>query len=87
MNTIINYTIDPFLYKNHLHKDLLHLTDQLLRAREIKYLKTHIGEVKSHTYIKNDEVTDKASREVVDGEAPPDITFDEADPPVGGLRI
>ncbi len=22
----------------------------------------------------------------MDGEAPPDITFDEADPPVGGLR-
>jgi ribonuclease HI len=51
INTIRNYTIDPVSYNNHLHKDLLNLTDQLLRARETKHLKTRIGKVKSHTDI------------------------------------
>jgi len=86
INTIRNYTIDPASYNNHIHKDLLNLTDQLLRATEEKHLKTHIGKVKSHTDIEYNETADKAAREVVGGEAPPDITFDEADPPVGGLR-
>jgi ribonuclease HI len=58
-NTIRNYTIDPASYKNHSHKDLLNLTDQLLRVREIKQLKTHIGKVKSHTDIEYNEATDK----------------------------
>jgi hypothetical protein len=31
-------------------------------------------------------VVDTAARAVVDGEAPPAVIFDEADPPVGGLR-
>ncbi len=42
--------------------------------------------MKSHAYTEYNEAADKAAREVVDGEAPPDITFDEADPPVGGLK-
>ena len=46
INTIRNYTIDPPSYKHHLHKDLLHLTDQLLRARDPNQLQTHIGKVK-----------------------------------------
>jgi ribonuclease HI len=86
INTIRNYTIDPASYNTHLHKDLLHLTDQLLRTREKKNLKTHIGKVKSHTDIEYNEAADKAARQVVEGEATPDITFEEADPPVGGLR-
>jgi hypothetical protein len=32
------------------------------------------------------ETADKAARAVVDGEHTPDITFQEADPPFGGLR-
>jgi ribonuclease HI len=86
INTIRNYTIDPASYNNHLHKDLLKLTGQLLRARESKHLKTHIGKVKSHTEIEYNEAADEAARKVVEGEFPPDIIFDEADPPVGGLR-
>jgi ribonuclease HI len=85
-NTIRNYTIDPASYNNHIHKDLLNLTDQLLRARETKHLKTYIGKVKSHTDIEYNEAADKAAREVVEGEAPPDVIFDETDLPVGGLR-
>ncbi len=85
INTIRSYTTDPASYKSHLHKDLLHLTDQLLRARDIKHLKTHSGKVKSHTDIEYNEATDTAATTVVDGEAPPKITFDEADPPIGGL--
>ena len=49
-------------------------------------VKTHIGEVKSHTDIGYNEAADKAPRVVVDGEATPNIIFDEADPSVGGLR-
>ena len=86
INTIRNYTIDPASYKRHLHKDLLNLTDQPLRARDLKQLKTHIGKVKSRTDIEYNEAADTAARAVVDGKAPPDITFDETDPPVGGLR-
>ena len=36
INTIRNYTIDPTSYKHYLRKDLLYLTDQLLRARDTK---------------------------------------------------
>ena len=64
----------------------MHLTDQLLRARDSKQLQTHIGKVKSHTAIEYNEAADKAARAVADGEVPPDIAFDEADPPIGGLR-
>ncbi len=32
------------------------------------------------------ETADKAARAVVDGENSPDITFEDADPPIGGLR-
>jgi hypothetical protein len=32
------------------------------------------------------ETADKAARVVVDGKHKPDITFDEADPPIRGLR-
>ena len=32
------------------------------------------------------KAADKAARAVVDGEHTPDITFDDADPPIGGLR-
>ncbi len=84
--TIGNYTIDPTSYKYHLHKDHLHLTDQLLRARDTKHLQTHIGKVKSHTDIEYNETADSATRAVVDEDAPPDITFDEADSPIGILR-
>jgi ribonuclease HI len=33
INTIRNYTIDPAAYNHHLHKDLLQLTNQLLKDR------------------------------------------------------
>jgi ribonuclease HI len=61
INTISNYTIDLASYNDHLHKDLLKLTDRLLRAREIKQLKTHIGKVESHTDIEYNEAADKAA--------------------------
>ena len=32
------------------------------------------------------ETADKAARAVMDGEQFPEITFEEADPPIGGLR-
>jgi hypothetical protein len=41
INTTRNYTIDPAAYNHHLHKDLLQLTNQLLKERDSKQLKTH----------------------------------------------
>ena len=64
------YTIDPTFYKQHLHKDLLHLTDQLLRARDTKQLQTQIGKGKSHTNIEYNEAADMAARAIVDGKVP-----------------
>jgi len=36
--------------------------------------------------VEYNETADKEARAVVDGENLPDITFEEADPPIGGLR-
>ena len=83
INTIKNYIIDPTSYKHPLHKDFLHLTDQLLRARNTKQMQTYIEKVKSHTDIKYNESADTAARAVVDEEVPPNIPIDEADPPSG----
>jgi ribonuclease HI len=83
MNTIRNYAIDLAAYNNHLHKALLQLTNQLLKDRD---LKTHIGKVKSHTGVEYNETADKAARAVVDGENTPDITFEDADPSIEGMR-
>jgi hypothetical protein len=52
----------------------------------MKQLKTHIGKVKSHMDIEYNEAADKAARAVVDGETTPDIIFDAAETPVGGLK-
>ena len=86
INTIRNYTIDQAAYNQHLHKDLLQLTHQLLQERDSKQLKTHIGKVNSHTDVEYNETADRTARAVVDGENTPDITFEDADPPIGGLR-
>jgi len=80
INRIRNYTIDPAAYKQHLHKDLLKLTYQLLRYREFKNLKLHIGKVKSHTDVRHNERANKAARAVFEGEVEPDTTFEETDP-------
>jgi hypothetical protein len=36
--------------------------------------------------VEYNETADKATRAVVDGEHASDITFEDADPPIGGLR-
>ena len=75
INTILNYTIDSADYNQHLHKDHLQLINQLLKERDSKQLKTHIGKVKSHTDVEYNEMADTSARAVVDGENTPDITF------------
>jgi hypothetical protein len=35
--------------------------------------------------VEFNEIANKAARSVVDGETTPDSTFEEADPPIGGL--
>jgi hypothetical protein len=57
-----------------------------LRIRDSKHLRIHIVKVKTHTYLEYNELADVTAIAVVNGEAPPDITFIEADPPIGGLR-
>ncbi len=83
INTIRDYATDflqiPFT------KHILQLADQLLRARDTKQLQTHIGKFKSYMDIAYNEAADSAARAVVYREVSPDITFNEADPPVGGL--
>jgi ribonuclease HI len=86
INTIRNYTIDPAAYKHHLHNDLLQLTSQLLRDRDSKHLKTHIGKVKPHTDVEYNETADKTARAVEDVETASDTIFEKADPLIGGLR-
>ncbi len=86
INTIHNYTIDPTSYNQHLKKYLLQLTNQQLKYRSHKQLKTHIGKVKSHTDVEYNETAGKVARAVVDGEHTPDITFEEVYPPIVGLR-
>ncbi len=78
------YTINPSSYKHYLYKDLKQLTDHQLRTANTKQLQTHIGKVKSHTDIEYNETVVSTAMAVVDREVPPDITFDEADPPSRG---
>ncbi len=80
ITTIRKYTINPTEYKQHLRKDLLQLTAQLLRYRDSNHLKTNIGK------FKYNETADKAARAIVEGEVKPDATFEEAESPLGGLR-
>ena len=79
INTIRNYTIEPASNKHRIHKDLLHHTDQLLRVRDAKQFRTHIGKVKAHTDIEYNESADTVARSMLNGEAPPDIAFDDAE--------
>ena len=67
INTIRNYIIDPAPYNQHFYKDLLQLTNQLLKDRNHRQLKTHIGKVKSHTDVEYKKKSDKAARAVADG--------------------
>ena len=48
--------------------------------------KTHIGKVKSHTGDTHSDEAETTARYVVEGHKTPDITFTDADPPIGGLR-
>jgi ribonuclease HI len=86
INAIRDYTMDPSAYKQHLQKDLLHITGQLLRGRDVKQIRTHIEKVKSHTDIEYNETSDTAARRVEDGEATPGIVVDDADHLIGDLR-
>ena len=48
--------------------------------------KTHIGKIKSRTGVTHNDEADTSARNVVEGHKIPDITFTDAEPPVGGLR-
>ena len=49
--------------------------------------KTHISKVRSHTGVTHKDESDTVARNVVEGHKNPDIIFNDANPPVGGLRI
>ena len=52
INTIRKYTIDPAAYNQHLHTDLLQLTNQLIGDRDSIELKTQMGK-SNHTRERN----------------------------------
>jgi ribonuclease HI len=52
INSMRNYALNPSRYHSHLHEAHLHLTDTLLRERELQGYHTHIWKVKSHTGIR-----------------------------------
>ena len=80
IHTMRNYSRDPSAYNNHVHRAHLHLNDRILRTRENKGYKTHIGKVKSHTGITYNEVADTAAKAVVEETQPHTVEFNEADP-------
>ena len=49
--------------------------------------KTQIGKARSHTGFTHKDEADTPARNVVEGQKTPDITFTNADPPIGGIRI
>ena len=49
INTLRNYALNPLRYTHHTHKDLLAHTNNIIKNRDAKGYKTHIGKVKSHT--------------------------------------
>ena len=81
-----NFTSQPYAFHNHQHKKLLKLADNIIRERDLKGYTIHIGKVKTHTGVVYNAVADEGARSVVDGKKRPDITFTDADPPIGGLR-
>jgi hypothetical protein len=85
-NTIRKYAIDPLCFNHHPHKELLQLADDILRTRDNMGHTTHIGKVKSHTGVTDNDEADTAARIVVEGHKTPDIIFTYANPPIRGLR-
>ena len=85
INSIRKYIIDPLNYKHRPHRDLLRKANNHIPIRYQLGLTTHIGKVKSHTGVTHNDAADVGARGVVDGNILPDITFTEADPPIGGL--
>ena len=47
-------------YTHHIHKDLLMYANNIIKVRDEKGLKSHIGKVKSHTGVTYTDVADKA---------------------------
>jgi ribonuclease HI len=86
INTIRRYAIDPHSFTHHPHKHLLQLADNIIHTRDDMGYKTHIGKVKLHTGVTHNDEADTTARNVVEGHKTPDITFTNADPPIGGLR-
>ena len=85
-NTIRKYAIDPLCFNHHPHKELLQLADDILRTRDNMGHTTHIGKVKSHTGVTDNDEADTAARGVVEGHKPQDIICTDADPHIRGLR-
>ncbi len=87
INTLRKYAINPLSFTHHQYKDLIKLAGDIIRTRDIKEYKTHIGKVKSHTGVPHSDEPDTAAHTVVEGYNESDIVFNHTDPFVGGLRI
>ena len=76
----------PLSFIHDPHKHLLQLADNIMNTRDNMGYNTHIGEVESHAGVTHNDEADTSARNVVEGHKTPDITFTDADPPIGGLR-
>ena len=63
-----------------LAQPLVHATRCAILTGVVTFFLSFFRKFKSPTDVKHNETADKAARAVVDGEALPDITFEEADP-------
>ena len=86
IHTLRRYAIDPSSFNHHPHKHLLHLADNIIHTRDNMEYKAHIGKVKSHTGVTQNDEAETTARNVAKGHTTPDIIITDADPPIGGLR-
>ncbi len=73
-------------FEDHPHKELLHQIDTLLKHREHLRHHTLIAKVKSHTGIKYNDQADHIAHGVVEHQIAPELTYEAADPPIGGTK-
>ena len=86
IHCIRNHISSPASYTDHLHRSLLEAADALIKTRDDRGFRTHIGKVKSHTGVKYNDEADEGAKQIATLEEEANVEFSEYDPPAGGLR-